>query len=102
MIPSFRAAYPATRFRRCRQSPHSRADTENTLSVGNLIWPVFVRDARALEEPVGLRCPVFLHAPLGAPCVAEPGGGGSGHSRNLACFPIRTRGKRPAIVPKHG
>jgi porphobilinogen synthase len=52
MIPS-QAAYPATRFRRTRQSPAIRALTqENTLSVGNLIWPVFVRDGDGIEEPV--------------------------------------------------
>ena len=52
MIPSA-AAYPATRFRRTRQSPAIRALTqENTLSVGNLIWPVFVRDGEGIEEPV--------------------------------------------------
>lgn len=52
MIPS-QAAYPATRFRRTRKSPAIRALTqENTLSVGNLIWPVFVRDGEGVEEPV--------------------------------------------------
>ena len=52
MIPS-QAAYPATRFRRTRQSHAIRALTqENTLSVGNLIWPVFVRDGEGVEEPV--------------------------------------------------
>ena len=52
MIPS-QAAYPATRFRRTRQSPAIRALTqENTLTVGNLIWPVFVRDGDGIEEPV--------------------------------------------------
>ena len=52
MIPS-QAAFPATRFRRTRQSPAIRALTqESTLSVGNLIWPVFVRDGEGVEEPV--------------------------------------------------
>lgn len=52
MIPS-QAAYPATRFRRTRKSPAIRALTqEYTLSVGNLIWPVFVRDGEGVEEPV--------------------------------------------------
>jgi porphobilinogen synthase len=52
MIPT-QAAYPATRFRRTRQSPAIRALTqENTLSAGNLIWPVFVRDGEGVEEPV--------------------------------------------------
>ncbi|MFU8863286.1 MAG: porphobilinogen synthase [Rhodobacterales bacterium] len=52
MIPS-QAAFPATRFRRTRKSPAIRALTqENTLTVGNLIWPVFVRDGEGVEEPV--------------------------------------------------
>ena len=36
---------PITRFRRTRRSPALRALVqENTLTVGDLIWPVFVRD----------------------------------------------------------
>ena len=47
------AAFPAARFRRLRQSPALRAlAQENTLSVGDLIWPVFVRDGVAVREPV--------------------------------------------------
>ncbi len=47
------APFPATRFRRARQSPATRALTaENTLSVGDLIWPVFVRDGEGVVEPV--------------------------------------------------
>jgi porphobilinogen synthase len=44
------AAYPATRFR--RTAPHGRAarlTQENTLTVGDLIWPVFLRDGRGVE-----------------------------------------------------
>lgn len=52
MIPT-QAPFPSTRFRRARQSPAIRALTqEHTLSVGNLIWPVFVRDGEGIEEPV--------------------------------------------------
>lgn len=47
------APFPATRFRRARQSPATRVLTaENTLSVGDLIWPVFVRDGEGVVEPV--------------------------------------------------
>ena len=47
------APFPAARFRRLRQSPALRAlAQENTLSVGDLIWPVFVRDGTAVREPV--------------------------------------------------
>ena len=47
------SSYPATRFRRARQSPAIRALTrENALSVGDLIWPVFVRSGEGIDEPV--------------------------------------------------
>lgn len=47
------APNPATRFRRLRSSPALRALVqENTLTVGDLIWPVFVRDGVGVSEPV--------------------------------------------------
>ena len=47
------AAYPATRFRRARRTEALRRLTqEHTLSVNDLIWPVFVRDGAGLREPV--------------------------------------------------
>ena len=47
------APFPAARFRRARKSPALRAlAQENTLSVNDLIWPVFVRDGTALSEPI--------------------------------------------------
>ena len=47
------APFPAARFRRLRQSPALRAlAAENVLSVGDLIWPVFVRDGHGVREPV--------------------------------------------------
>lgn len=47
------APFPTTRFRRTRQSPQIRALVqENTLTVGDLIWPVFVRDGENVVEPV--------------------------------------------------
>ncbi len=52
MHPTF-APYPATRFRRMRKSPALRAlAQENTLGVGDLIWPVFVRDGSGVREPI--------------------------------------------------
>ncbi len=52
MHPTF-APYPATRFRRMRKSPAMRAlAQENTLGVGDLIWPVFVRDGSGIREPI--------------------------------------------------
>jgi porphobilinogen synthase len=53
MMRPISAPFPATRFRRLRQSPAIRAlAQENRLSVGDLIWPVFVRDGVAVREPV--------------------------------------------------
>ncbi|MGO4907904.1 porphobilinogen synthase [Pseudorhodobacter sp. W20_MBD10_FR17] len=45
--------YPATRFRRLRKSDGlRRLAQENTLSVNDLIWPLFVRDGVNMREPV--------------------------------------------------
>lgn len=47
------APFPLTRFRRTRQSAQIRdLVRENTLTVGDLIWPVFVRDGDDVVEPV--------------------------------------------------
>ncbi len=47
------APFPAARPRRTRQTPSIRALVrENTLTTGDLIWPVFVRDGTGEEEPV--------------------------------------------------
>ncbi|MES2667313.1 MAG: porphobilinogen synthase [Pseudomonadota bacterium] len=47
------APAPAARFRRLRRTPALRAlAQENTLSAGDLIWPVFVRDGMGVVEPV--------------------------------------------------
>ena len=47
------APTPTNRFRRLRTSPALRALVqENTLTVGDLIWPVFVRDGVGVTEPV--------------------------------------------------
>ena len=47
------APFPAARFRRIKQSPLSRALVrENTLTVNDLIWPVFVYEGENIEEPV--------------------------------------------------
>ncbi len=45
--------FPATRLRRLRQSPPVRALTrQNTLTVDDFIWPVFVRAGEGIEEPI--------------------------------------------------
>lgn len=47
------APFPLARMRRTRQSPAVRSLVqENHLSVGDLIWPVFVRDGEGIEEPI--------------------------------------------------
>ena len=47
------AAYPALRLRRPRASAWSRAlHAENRLSPADLIWPLFVTDGAAVEEPI--------------------------------------------------
>ena len=47
------APCPTTRFRRLRRTPALRAlAQENVLSVGDLIWPVFVRDGSGLREAI--------------------------------------------------
>ncbi len=47
------APYPLARFRRLRRTPALRALVqETTLSAGDLIWPIFVRDGADLAEPV--------------------------------------------------
>ncbi len=52
MLPTI-APHPALRFRRLRKSAALRAlAQENTLSVGDLIWPVFVRDGVGVREPI--------------------------------------------------
>jgi porphobilinogen synthase len=47
------APFPAARLRRTRRSPAIRALVrQNTLTVDDLIWPVFVRSGTGIEEPV--------------------------------------------------
>ncbi|WP_420022687.1 porphobilinogen synthase [Cereibacter azotoformans] len=47
------AAYPHARFRRVRRTDALRRLTqENTLTAGDLIWPLFVRDGENVEEPI--------------------------------------------------
>ncbi len=47
------APAPLARFRRLRRTPALRAlAQENTLSAGDLIWPVFVRDGFGVTEPI--------------------------------------------------
>ena len=57
------ASYPRTRMRRTRQTDWSRRMVrENTLTVNDLIWPVFVQEGDALVTPIP-----------SMPGVSEPG-----------------------------
>jgi porphobilinogen synthase len=45
--------YPSTRLRRNRKTDWSRRLVrENTLSVNDLIWPIFIREGKNIKEPV--------------------------------------------------
>ncbi|MFY0661039.1 MAG: porphobilinogen synthase [Shimia sp.] len=47
------APFPTSRLRRTRQSAAVRGLVrQNTLTVDDLIWPVFVRDGEGVEEPI--------------------------------------------------
>ena len=76
-------SYPATRLRRTRTAPWNRAlHRETVLTPADLIWPLFVTEGSATEEPIASLPGVSrwsadliaLHAKeamaLGIPCVA--------------------------------
>jgi porphobilinogen synthase len=53
MTASFAPSYPATRLRRTRAAPWSRAlHAENTLSPADLIWPIFVTQGRGVTDGI--------------------------------------------------
>ncbi len=76
-------SYPATRLRRARAAPWSRAlHRETVLTPADLIWPLFVTDGSGVEEPI-TSLPgisrwsadlIAMHAreamALGIPCIA--------------------------------
>ncbi len=77
------APFPLSRPRRLRRTPWIRdLVAETRLSVGDLIWPIFVRDGEGIEEPVASMPGVVRHsvdravqaaemaAALGIPCLA--------------------------------
>ncbi len=52
-MPHSVAPFPATRFRRLRQSPALRGlQRENAVRAEDLIWPVFVQDGLDIETPI--------------------------------------------------
>jgi len=57
------ARFPATRLRRTRQSAALRGLVrQNTLTVEDFIWPVFVRAGEGIKEPVSSMPGVFRHS----------------------------------------
>ena len=47
------AAFPATRLRRTRSAPWSRAlHAETSLSPADLIWPIFVTEGTGVTDPI--------------------------------------------------
>ena len=83
MCGGMTAAYPALRLRRTRSSAWSRAlHAETVLTPSNLIWPLFVTDGDAVEEPIaslpgvsrwsvdGIVARARDAHDLGIPCVA--------------------------------
>ncbi len=77
------ASYPATRLRRTRVAPWSRAlHAENTLSPADLIWPIFVTEGRGVIDPINtmpgvnrlsvdrLASAANEAVALGIPCIA--------------------------------
>ena len=106
------AAHPATRFRRLRRTPALRAlAQENTLSVGDLIWPVFLCDGvgvtqeiasmpgvvrrsvdlvvKAAEEAAGLGIPAICLFPYTDPSVKTEGCEEAWNPENLSNRAIR-------------
>jgi porphobilinogen synthase len=77
------ASFPALRMRRARASAWSRAlVAENTLTLSDLIWPLFVTEGQEVEEPVsslpgvsrwsvdGVVARAREAKQLGIPCIA--------------------------------
>ncbi len=68
--------YPATRMRRMRRDPFSRAlMRENVITSSDLIYPVFIREGNNLREPIGSmpgieRMTVDLLLKVAEECVA--------------------------------
>ena len=57
------APFPATRLRRTRQSAALRGLVrQNTLTVEDFIWPVFVRAGEGIKEPISSMPGVFRHS----------------------------------------
>ena len=104
------AAFPSTRMRRNRQADWSRRLVrENSLSIDNLIWPVFVHDAppqdiasmpgvrrydiaslaEAVAEAAELGVPAVAIFPATNPALKTPDGAEALNPENLVCRAVR-------------
>ena len=110
--PHATAAFPATRLRRIRATPWSRAmHRETVLTPANLIWPLFVTEGAGIEDPIaalpgvsrwsvdGIASRAKEAVALGIPCLAlfpntqadrrSPDGAEALNPDNLMCRAIR-------------
>ncbi len=104
--------YPATRMRRLRAQPWSRAlVAENSLQVSDLIWPLFIRDGANERTPIAsmpgverlsvdqavlaaqqaakLGIPVIALFPQTPPAIKTPNGEEAHNPDNLVCRCVR-------------
>jgi len=59
----FPGSYPNTRLRRNRKTDWSRRlIEENSLSVNDLIWPIFIKDGKNIKEPIKSMPGVFRYS----------------------------------------
>ena len=98
------APFPDARFRRTRKSAALRdLVRENTLTPGDFIWPIFLRDGEGIEEPVpSMPGVVRRSVDLVAQAERAPRRPMPWAFRRSASFPIPTRASRPRIAPRPG
>ncbi len=107
------ASYPALRLRRTRVAPWSRRMVaENVLTPADLIWPLFITEGQAVEEPIstlpgvsrwsldGIAARAREARELGIPCIAlfpntpqhlrTPDGREALNPDNLICRAVKT------------
>jgi len=97
--------YPATRLRRLRRAPWSRAMVSEThVTPADLIWPLFVREGTDLAEPIATMPGVFRHTVDRLPALAKEAEALGIPA--IALFPytpaqLRTAGGEEALNPEN-
>lgn len=97
--------YPATRLRRLRRAPWSRAMVSEThVTPADLIWPLFVREGTDTAEPIGTMPGVFRHSVDRLPALAKEAEALGIPA--IALFPytpaqLRTAGGEEALNPEN-